>query len=193
MKITIQFEETPKELRTKASAALTELGFKVNVEQSVGDEIADILKHVKDSKLPPMIHGENYLELKGEKLGLTITDQVRYNGINYTFELRGNPVDPASFEDFVGETVYEDWQDLLCDHSHGELAEEITAEIILRALFGANPSEEVCEFFREGECELDFFMNKTDQSYLFEDYKENVNKKEVNESVEFDQDTGTDS
>jgi hypothetical protein len=156
------------------------------------------LKTMEDLELlfkytTPLITEENYLLLKGKKLNITMTEQVRYNGADYNFKIDNKPIwkhfTDNDWKDFFQEE-YNSWDENFSSYCYGDLLESIPGSFHIYGLIGSNPSEEIIEFFKNKECILEFV---DDQEELFTDFNFENKKEYMDKTIGIDIFEGMDS
>ncbi len=153
----------PENSQRIVKLTLEALGIEISRDVTLANDIDTAFKEIKN----PLITKENYKKLEGSTLYLVITEQVRYNGIDFNVRLKDKP----SKSDISILPNLDEWNELCCKHCHGEMAEEFPDSFIMHILFGENPAVEILEFFRDNKCELDFITKREYQTLIFKNYQ----------------------
>jgi hypothetical protein len=152
---------------------------------------ADVMKFVKavcDGTAKPIFNADTIAAMEGKALSLTLVEQVRYNGADFSFSLEEGDIDLYKY--------LESWHDL----THGKMLDEMFPVILIVAMFGVDVTDETLEAFANGDLVVDSLPADTDiraaistlQSVKY--YKDlSANECEEKFPTFFDETTGNDS
>jgi len=145
-------DSVPADSKKIIKLALETLDIEISTGVSIRNDIGNAFRAIKK----PLINIDNYKILEGSKLFFHMTEQVRYNGIDFTIRVKYGDEPIQHISDVFTSSDFTEWEDNINENTHGRMASELPNSFIAHMLFGENPREEILEFFKQKKCILNF-------------------------------------